>query len=59
MIFTEWKLEDAQQVWLEEGIEKKGWKIAEAMFAEGFNLETIFRITEIPLETLKEKFAIQ
>ena len=54
MLFTEFNLEDAKQVWFEEGREEKGLKIAQAMFAEGFNLETIFRITGIPLETLKE-----
>jgi len=59
MLFTEFKLEDAKQVWFEEGCEEKGLKIARAMFTEGFNIETIFRITEIPLETLKEKLTIQ
>ena len=59
MLFTEFNLEDAKQVWFEEGCEEKGLKIAQAMFAEGFNLETIFRITGIPLETLKETLIIQ
>ena len=67
MLFTEFNLEDAKQVWLEEGREEgreeggveKGLKIARAMFEDGDSLEKIARNTEIPLESLKEKLLIQ
>jgi len=71
MLLTEWKLEEAQQVWREEGIEagiEKGreegreereLEIAREMFADGDNLEKIARNTGIPLDTLKEKLRVQ
>ena len=67
MLFTEFNLEDAKQVWLEEGREEgreeggveKGLKIARAMFEDGDSLEKIARNTEIPLDSLKEKLLIQ
>ena len=67
MLFTEWKLEEAQQVWLEEGMEKgieigidKGkLETAQLMFADGDSLEKIARNTRIPRETLKEKQSVQ
>ena len=71
MLFTEWKLEDAQQVWLEEGSEEgieigreKGIEIgiletARSMFVEGFNIEVISRVTKMPLDMLKEKLRVQ
>jgi hypothetical protein len=63
MIFTEFNLEEAKEVWFEEGIEKgieKGkLETARAMFAEGDSLEKIARVTEIPLKTLKKKLLIQ
>ena len=67
MLFTEWKLEEAQQVWLEEGIkigidkgrEEERMEMALAMFAEGDSLEKIARVTKEPLETLKEKLHVQ
>jgi len=67
MLFTEWKLEEAQQVWLEEGIERgidKGreeerLEMARAMFAEGDSLEKIARVTKEPVELLSEKLRVQ
>ena len=59
MLFTEWKLEEAQQVWLEEGIEIGKLETAQSMFADGDSLEKIVRITRIPLETLSEKLRVQ
>ena len=67
MLFTEFNLEDAKRVWLEEGIEKgreEGIEIgmlktAKAMFKDGDSLEKIARNTGIPLESLKEKLFVQ
>ena len=63
MLFTEFKLEDAQQVWLEEGIENGRMEvrleIATEMLADGVSLEKIARNVRWPLETLKEKLCIQ
>ena len=59
MLFTEFKMEEAQQVWLEEGREEKGFEIARAMFADGDSLEKIARNTGMPLDTLKEKLLVQ
>ena len=44
---------------IEKGIEKGKLEDARAMFAEGFDLETIFRITKIPLDTLKNELLVQ
>ena len=70
MLFTEWKLEEAQQVWFAEGREEgreeerlqnaeQLWEMARAMFAEGDSLEKIARVTKKPLELLKEKLRVQ
>ena len=63
MLFTEFNLEEAKEVWFGEGIEKgiENGKLddATAMFAEGISLEKIARITNLPLEQLKEKLRIQ
>ena len=67
MLLTEWNWEDAQQVWLEEGIEKgreegidKGkLEVAKEMFAEGDSLEKIARVTKLPLKFLEEKLLVQ
>jgi hypothetical protein len=61
MLLSEWKLEEAQQVWLEEGIEQgveRGIEqghieAAKAMFAEGDGLDKISRVTRIPVDRLK------
>ena len=66
MLFTEFNLEEAKEVWFEEGreegreegIEAKGLEIARAMFAEGDSPEKISRVTKLPLETLKEKLRV-
>ena len=59
MLFTEFNIEDAKQVWREEAFEEGKPETVRTMFAEGFNLETISRITEIALESLKEKLCVQ
>ena len=75
MLFAEFDLETAQQVWREEGrvegrvegreegieigIDKGKLETARAMFLEGDSLEKISRVTGIPLETLKEKLRVQ
>ena len=63
MLFTEFNLEDAKQVWLEEGIEigvdKGKLETAYAMFMDGDSLEKIARNTKWPIETLKEKLRVQ
>jgi len=63
MLFTEWKLEEAQQVWLEEGREEgreeRELEMARAMFADGDSLEKIARVTKKPVELLKEKLHVQ
>ena len=75
MLFTEFNIEDAKQVWREEafeegiekgiekgrmeGIEERGLEIARAMFADGDSPEKIARNTGIPLKLLKEKLHVQ
>jgi len=63
MIFTEFKMDVAQEVWLEEGREEgreeKCLEIARTMFADGDSIEKIARTTGYPLETLKEKLFVQ
>jgi hypothetical protein len=70
MLFTEFNLEDAKEVWFEEGREegieegiekgreKERFENARAMYAEGDSLEKINRVTKIPIETLKEKLSV-
>ena len=67
MLFTEFNLEEAKEVWREEAIEEgmaKGieqgisigkLEVALAMFADGFSLEKIAHITKLPMKTLKTK----
>ena len=63
MLFTEFNLEDAKQVWreeaFEEGIEVGKLEDARAMFMEGFDLETISRVTKLPMELLEETLRVQ
>ena len=63
MLFTEFNLEEAKEVWFEEGREEgredRGMEIALSMFADGDSLEKIARNTGVPLERLKEKLIIQ
>jgi predicted transposase/invertase (TIGR01784 family) len=70
MLLSEWKLEEAQQVWreegmelgreegiergIEQGIERGHIEDARAMFAEGDSLDKISRVTRIPVDRLKE-----
>jgi len=66
MLFTEFNIEEAKEVWAEEIREEEQlknaerlWAIARAMFADGDSLEKIARNTGMPLETLKEKLRVQ
>jgi len=59
MLFTEFKMEEAQQVWLEEGREEGRLETARSMFADGDSLEKIARNTGMPLDSLKEKLLVQ
>jgi len=66
MLFTEFNIEEAKEVWAEEIREEEQQKnterlleIARAMFTDGDSLEKIARNTGMPLETLKEKLIIQ
>jgi hypothetical protein len=63
MLFTEFNLEDAKEVWQEEayedGVEDGKLEDARAMFAYGDSIEKIASITKLPMETLKEKLVVQ
>jgi len=66
MLFTEFNLDEAKEVWFEEGREEgrlenaeRLLEIARAMFVDGDSLEKIARNTKLPMETLKEKLTIQ
>ena len=62
MLFTEFNLEEAKEVWLEEFREEERERllgVARAMFTDGDSLEKIARNTGILLETLKEKLLVQ
>jgi predicted transposase/invertase (TIGR01784 family) len=45
MLYTEFNMEDAKSVWLEEGMEKGISQTARAMLAEGMSLDWIAKIT--------------
>jgi predicted transposase/invertase (TIGR01784 family) len=45
MLYTEFNMEDAKSVWLEEGMEKGISQTARAMLAEGMSLDLIAKIT--------------
>ncbi|MCL2877163.1 MAG: hypothetical protein FWF13_00095 [Acidobacteria bacterium] len=62
MLFTEFNIEEAKEVWLEEFREEERERlleIARAMFADGDSFEKIARNTGMPLDTLKEKLRVQ
>ncbi|MCL2519975.1 MAG: hypothetical protein FWE37_03080 [Spirochaetaceae bacterium] len=62
MLTKEWSLEEAQEVWFEEGMEKgieKGMEkgieqTARNMLNKGFELEVIAAITGLNLEVIKK-----
>jgi hypothetical protein len=53
-IWAKWR-----QEYIEEGIEKGKLEDARAMFAEGFKMDVISRVTKIPLKMLKKKLSAQ
>jgi predicted transposase/invertase (TIGR01784 family) len=71
MLMTEWNLEDAKQVWYEEGLEEgleKGLEkgrvneqkeIARNALAEGASIEFVQKITGLDMETIKSLQAAQ
>ena len=70
MLFTEFNLEEAKEVWAEEvreeerlktaeRLEEERLEIARAMFIDGDSLEKIVRNTGTSLDALKEKLLVQ
>jgi len=57
MLLTEWNLDDAKQVWFEEGMEKsrvnEQKEIARNALAEGASIEFIQKITGLDMDTIK------
>jgi predicted transposase YdaD len=61
MLLTEWNLEDAKQVWyedglldgMEKGIEKEREEIARNALVEGASIEFVQKITGLDMEVLK------
>jgi hypothetical protein len=53
MLFTEWKLEEAQQVWLEEGRDERNVEIARNMLLDGEPIEKIMRYTRLTAEKIE------
>jgi len=57
MLLTEWNLDDARQVWYEEGIEKgreEGLEeTARNALAQGLSIEIVQKITGLDMETIK------
>jgi rubrerythrin len=53
MLLTDWDIEEAKQVWFEEGREDKQLEIARNALAKGSPLEFVSDITGLDIETLK------
>jgi predicted transposase/invertase (TIGR01784 family) len=53
MLMTEWNMDDAKQVWYEEGIEKGMETAARNALAKGISIEVIHDITGLDPETIK------
>jgi len=62
MLMTEWNLDDAKQVWYEEGLEdglEKGLEkgkeeIARNALAEGASIEFVQKITGLDMDSIKK-----
>jgi predicted transposase/invertase (TIGR01784 family) len=53
MLTAEFKLEDALQVWKEEGIEEGIEKMAKNLFSKGISLDVIAQSAGLPLEKIQ------
>ena len=53
MLLTEWNIEEAKEVWYEEGKEEKAMEIARNALAKGLSVEVIRDITGLDTETIK------
>jgi predicted transposase/invertase (TIGR01784 family) len=57
MLLTEWNLDDAKEVWLEEGVEKgreeRDMEIIHNALSKGFSLEQVCDITGLDMETIR------
>ena len=51
--FGQRKYEEGEQIGFEEGLEKRGWEIAENLLKKDVPLEFISEVTEIPIGRLK------
>ena len=51
--FGQRKYEGGEQIGFEEGLEKRGWEIAENLLKKDVPLEFISEVTEIPIGRLK------
>ena len=58
MLLAEWKLEEAKQVWYEEGMERgveKGMKnVAINALARGYSVEQVYELTGLDTRTITE-----
>jgi len=54
MLYTEWNLEDAKEVWYEEGREDEKIAIARNLLIEGSTIEFINKITGLDNETIQK-----
>jgi hypothetical protein len=52
MLLTDWDLDTALDVSKEEGREEERLRNARAMKEEGFDVSTIARITELPVDVI-------
>jgi predicted transposase YdaD len=50
---TEWNLEDAQQVWFEDGRENEREEIARNALIKGASIEFVHDITGLDIEAIK------
>jgi predicted transposase YdaD len=50
---TEWNLDDAKQVWYEEGMEKGREETARNALAQGLSIEIVQKITGLNMDTIK------
>jgi predicted transposase/invertase (TIGR01784 family) len=53
MLLEEWNLDDAKQVWYEEGMEKGREETARNALAQGLSIEIVQKITGLDMETVK------
>ena len=54
MLMTEWNLDDAKQVWYEDGREESREEIARNALHEGASIEFVNKITGLDMETIEK-----